>query len=278
MAATTGLQELQALLEPFGLGTLSAAADKLIQADPTLKNNIPLLNVKLRDTKEYKDRFEPNGKGNAARRAAGLAEYDPATYLSTEAALRSTLRSNGMPAGFFDTDEEIADFIGKNIDPVELADRLNAGFRAALAAPQNVRDELTNLYGWNTADLAAYYLDPTKATDVLRTRTQAAQVAAQARQQAGMSLGAAEAEQLVQAGVGEERAREGFQRIAREQEIYTPTVGEAGAGEIGIGAMEQIGAEFATNAAAVQRVATRRRRRVAEFQAGGRAALSTAGE
>lgn len=263
--ADTALGELRALLEPYKLGGLAEAASTFIQKDSSLKQNIPYLMQLLKDTPEYKARYEPNGKGNAARRAAGRAEYDPQTYQAVEAALRSVLYAEGMPRGFYDSDEAIADFIGKDIDAEELRQRIQAGLRAAMNAPQSVRNELEQLYGWNTADLAAYYLDPNQAIDVLKTRTQAATIAAQSRQQAGMALQQAQAEELAQAGVTEQEARAGFGAIAQQQGLFEAQM----VGEQAVSQQEQIAGTFGTSAAATQRIATRRRRRQAEFEAGG---------
>lgn len=252
---------LTTILNQYGLATLVARAEQILQDNPGLELNPSAVLPLLTETPEYKQRF----KGNEARVAAGLPAYDPATYIAVENSLRQTLRASGLPRGFYDSEAELQKFIGQDVSPAELSSRINEGYRAAMNAPQQVRDELGQLYGWTDSDLAAYYLDPTTAVDVLRTRTQAAQIAAQSRQQTGSGLLAQQAEELARAGVTEAQAREGFGMMAQQRGLYEPQM----VGEQAISQEEQIAATFGTSSAAVQRVATRRRRRQAEFEAGG---------
>lgn len=252
---------LTTILTQYGLATLAARAEQILQDNPGLELNPSAVLPLLTETPEYKERF----KGNEARIAAGLPAYDPATYIAVENSLRQTLRASGLPRGFYDSEAELQKFIGQDVSPAELSSRINEGYRAAMNAPQQVRDELEQLYGWTDSDLAAYYLDPTTAVDVLRTRTQAAQIAAQSRQQTGSGLLAQQAEELARAGVTEAQAREGFGIMAQQRGLYEPQM----VGEQAISQEEQIAATFGTSGAAAQRVATRRRRRQAEFEAGG---------
>lgn len=245
----------------YGLGSLVPTADRILQENPDIDKRPDIILPMLADTPEYKERF----KGNEARIKAGLPALDPGTYIATENALRQTLRASGLPRGFYDTETQLRQFIEQDISPNELSARVNEGYRAALNAPQQVRDELQQLYGLTESDLAAYYLDPTVAVDVLRTRTQAAQIAAQARQQTGSGLLAQQAEELARQGVTEAQAREGFGVIAQQQGLFEAQM----AGEQAVSREEQIAGTFGTSAAAQQRIATRRRRRQAEFEAGG---------
>lgn len=245
----------------YGLGSLVPTADRILQENPDIEKRPDMILPMLADTPEYKERF----KGNEARIKAGLPALDPGTYIATENALRQTLRASGLPRGFYDTETQLRQFIEQDISPNELSARVNEGYRAALNAPQQVRDELQQLYGLTESDLAAYYLDPTVAVDVLRTRTQAAQIAAQARQQTGSGLLAQQAEELARQGVTEAQAREGFGVIAQQQGLFEAQM----AGEQAVSREEQISGTFGTSAAAQQRIATRRRRRQAEFEAGG---------
>lgn len=248
-------------LNLYGLGSLVPTADRILQENPDIDKRPDMILPMLAETPEYKERF----KGNEARTKAGLPALDPATYIATENALRQTLRASGLPRGFYDTETQLRQFIEQDISPNELSARVNEGYRAALNAPQQVRDELQQLYGLTESDLAAYYLDPTVAVDALRTRTQAAQIAAQARQQTGSGLLAQQAEELARAGVTEREAREGFSAIAQQQGLFEAQM----VGEQAVSQQEQIAGTFGTSAAATQRIATRRRRRQAEFEAGG---------
>jgi len=254
-------QILVDILNLYGLGTLEKTAERILQETPVEEIRPDTVLPLLTNTPEYKERF----KGNEARIKAGLPAYDPGTYISVENALRGTLRASGLPRGFYDTETQLRNFIEQDISPNELSARINEGYRAALNAPQQVRDELQTLYGMTDSDLASYYLDPTVALDVLRTRTQAAQIAAQSRQQTGAALPKQEAEELARQGVTESEARQGFSAIAQQQGLFQAQM----AGEQAVSREEQIAGTFGTSAAAAQRIATRRRRRQAEFEAGG---------
>ena len=196
--------------------------------------------------------------------------------------MRDDLRDAGLPPGFYDDQDSIAKLIGGEVSRAELRDRATAAYTAVRQGDPGTVAELKNLYGVSEGELAAYYLDPQKALnaigqrltgkDLIR-RTQAAQVSAQARQQAGMGLTAQQAEQLVGQGVNQETARQGFGQLQLEQKLFQPQM----RGEEVIGQEEQIAAAFGTSAQAAQRVATRRRRRQAEFEAGGQLAAGQTG-
>ena len=79
------------------------------------------------------------------------------------------------------------------------------------------------------------------------------------------AAGQAHLEGLVARGVSQSTAQQVFAQLAETQELFQPLQ----QGETAITQEEQIAGTFGTNAAAAQRIATRRRRRQAEFEAGG---------
>lgn len=218
--------------------------------------------------------FDERFAGNKALRDAGKQEYSYSSYIQREQEIKDDLRDAGFPPGFYDDPASIAKFISGETSRQEIRDRAQAAYVAVRQAEPNTVAELKNLYGLNEGDLAAYFLDPSKALDAigkrltgqdLIRRVQAAQIGAEARQQTGMGLNAQQAEQLAAQGVTREAARKGFGAIQAEQGLYAPQM----AGEQAVSQQEQIGAAFGTSAEAQQRIATRRRRRQAEFEAGG---------
>ena len=253
------IDELKAVLNQYGLQTLAGTLDTILREDPKIGQDALLF--RLRDTTEYKERF----KGNEVRRAAGLPELSPATYIATESALRNTLRASGMPRGFYDTQDALNRFIGQDVSPSELNTRLESGYTAVLQADPQVKNELQRLYGWTDADLAAYYLDPDTATTALAQKTQAAQVSFEARRAAGVELTEQQARELAQAGVSTTAARQAFGLAAEQQGLAEAQM----AGEEAISRTEIAQAALGVNQQASQRIATRRRRRQAEFEAGG---------
>ena len=72
-------------LSSIGLSSLTTYVENLLVDDPSLAEgaNLPVLELMLRETPEYKQRF----KGNEARRQKGLTEYSAADYLRIEDSL-----------------------------------------------------------------------------------------------------------------------------------------------------------------------------------------------
>lgn len=226
--------------------------------------------------------FDKRFAGNKILRDAGKTEYSFSNYIALEQEFQNDLRDAGFPPGFYDDPESLSKLIGGEVSRGELQDRAKAAYVAVRQADPGTVSELKSLYGWQDGDLAAYFLDPTKALDAvgkrltgqdLIRRVQASQIGAQARQQAGFGLTAQQAEQLATQGVTEQQAREGFTNIAQQRGLFEAQM----AGEDTIGQEEQIAAAFGTSAAAAQRIATRRRRRQAEFEAGGQIATTGTG-
>jgi hypothetical protein len=186
-------------------------------------------------------------------------------YLRIEDEYRDTLRANGMPRGFYDTSEDFATFIGSDVRADELNTRLQQGYRAVTQTEPGVKEELQRLYGINESEIAAFMIDPVRfqQTDVV-SKAEAARRANAAREQ-GIQIGTTQAEELVSRGISQSTAQRGFAEIGATQELFQAMQ----PGEETIGTEEQIAGTFGTNAAAAQRIATRRRRRQAEFEQGG---------
>jgi hypothetical protein len=264
------VDELKAILTYYGLGTLADVLSARITDDPTLVDNPTVLLSSVRDTTEYKTRF----KGNETRRAAGLPELSPADYVSLEASYRSTLAANSLPKGFYDTQDDFASFIGQDISPNELNARVSQGYNAVMQAEPGTKAELKQLYGLSDGDIAAFFIDPTRfnQSDAIK-KAQAAQVASEARRQAGFTLDVATAESLATEGITRGQAQQGFQQIGATQELLGMNL----QGETALTQAEQIAGTFGTNQAAAQRIATRRRKRQATFEQGGGFAATQTG-
>jgi hypothetical protein len=254
---------LASYLRPFGLDAQDVidAAWTFVQANPGLADNEALIVDSTRNTKSYKDRFA----GNAARVAKGLPELTPGAYLQYEEAYRQKLRSSGMPIGFYDTQGDLAKFIGNDTDPDEITQRINLGYKAVKDADPQIIAEMKRLYMVDDASLAAFFIDPEKSRDIVLRQAQAAQIAAEAQTQAEMRLSAQEAEGLALQGIDPAEARKGFGAISASRELFNTTM----AGEEEITRQEQISGVLGTNAAAAQRIAQRQRKRKAAFEEGG---------
>lgn len=259
-------------LNEYGLGNLIATVDKAVEDNPDQFKGPYVEQAvfrSVRNTPEYKTRF----KGMELRASAGLPPISEAQYLQVEDDYRQTLRTNGMPAGFYDSQEDFAKFIGNDVRGDELNTRIQGGYRAVMETEPGTRDELKRLYGLQDSDIAAFFIDPTRfrQSEAVR-KAEAARRASAAREQ-GIGIGATQAEELVSRGITQSQAQQGFSALAEQQGLFQAQM----AGEDVIGQEEQIAAAFGTSAAAAQRVATRRRRRQAEFEAGGGLTTSQTG-
>jgi hypothetical protein len=253
------VQLLRDALKDYGLEGLADDAYKFLVNNPGGTQDEFLRS--LRGTDLYKTRFA----GNAARVAKGLPELTPSEYVGLENNYRNVFQAYSIPTEFYDETSDFQKLIEGNVDTVELRDRVANGYTAVRQSSPEVIKQMETLYGVNEAQLAAYFLDPTRGANILKRQAEAVQVSAAAKQAGGIQLGATMAERLAAEGVTAAGAREGFATIAQQRGLFQPLM----QGEQAISEEEQIGATFGLDAAARQRIETRRRRRQAEFAQGG---------
>ena len=232
----------------------------------TGSSSIDEIGIQLRESPAFKRRFVANEQ----RRAAGKPVYSVSQLLQLESQYRRNLRDSGMPAGFYDDPTSLTNFIVNDVSPDEILARVTQGYQAVRNADPTVVNELKTLYNLDDGSIAAFFLDPQKAQDNILRAARAAEVAAQARKQAGIALTATSAEQLVRQGVSEAQAEAGFTTLRQEESLYRPLMGEEG-----ITQEEAIAGTLGTSAEAAQRIATRKRRRKGTFEAGGKVSLTT---
>ena len=254
---------IEGILKYYDMATPELLADvKIAIADRRLTKSSSLddIGVQLRDSESFKTRFS----GNEKLRAAKKPVYSVSDYLRLESQYRDNLLAAGMPADFYSSQEDIANFIGNLNSPDEIKARVEQGYAAVKNADPKVVNELKSMYGLDDGTLAAFFVDPVRTKDQVLRAARAAEVASQAREQAGISLGAPAAELLVQQGVTQEEARTGFAQVSQLQELTRPLQGEQALTQ-----EELVAGSLGTNAAAAQRVAKTQRRRKAGFEAGG---------
>jgi len=281
--------ELQTSLNSLGLGFLFPLLDSLVK-DPSIDATDEDAVGKYIDTSpdpKIKDAIKTRFSGNEGRQAAGLQPYTPKQYIEAEQSYVQRLMDNGMPAGFYDTQQDLAKLIGGRVSPIEFESRIQNGYQAALNAPASVKQQLENLYGITTPQMAAYFLDPTKATNIIQAgaknsdafkrQIRASQIAAQGQTQAGIQLGLATAEELAAQNITPEMAQTGFMDIQNQQQLFATTTAEAASGQANISQADQIAGTFGTNAAARQAIAERKRKRTAQFEQGGSLLASQTG-
>lgn len=267
--------DLQSSLDKLGLSFLFNYLNDLI-ADPNIdKNDVDAVGKYIETSPDsaiqtaIKKRFI----GNEGRVKAGLQPLKPIEYIQAEQSYIDRLKNNGLPQGFYDQPEDLAKLIAGTVSAVEFENRIQQGYLAARAAPQSVKNQLQTLYGVTESDMAAYFLDPTRAEDVMGRKKNAelfsraqrsAEIAAQAQTQANIQVSRLTAEELQAQGISPQEAQTGFTEIGAQQELYTPLMGEQA-----ISQTQQIGAALGTNAEARKAVAARKRSRQAAFETGG---------
>ena len=161
---------------------------------------------RLREQPAYQRRFA----ANAARIKKGLPELDPASYIALENQYRETLRSNGLPANFYDSEEDFRSLLEGDVSPSELNDRVQQGYRAVAEADPEVKRQMQQLYGVSEGELAAYFIDPQRTAPLLTRQARAAQIAARAAEQGGIQLTGTLAEDLARRGITEAEAQRGL--------------------------------------------------------------------
>ena len=253
---------LRALLDRYKLGALEGNVRDLIARGITDGDAVLF---ELRETESFKTRF----KANPRRKASGLPELDPSTYIGLENSYRTVLAGNNLPIGFYDDQDDFDAFIAGAVSPGELQSRITEGFRKVQDADPEVKRQMQQLYGVAEKDLLTYFLDPTRARPLLdsvalRKQAEAAAIAARGFQQGGLRLTQAEAEALVARGITPEEAQAQFAQRGALAGLYDPLTGETALSQ-----EEQLGATFGYDVAATEKLRRRREQRVGEFQTGG---------
>jgi hypothetical protein len=231
LARQNRLDALELLTQTFneyGLGSLVPKITEFVQQGFSPE----VVALKLQETAEYKQRFV----GNESRRKAGLPVLSPAEYLSTEASYKKVMRDAQLPTGFYDSPDDFAKFIGGDISPTELQERVSIANLSIQNADPFFTDSLRSMYGLNTGDMLAYALDADRALPFITRQVKAAQFGAEAARQGIPSISTQMAEQYTgQLGVTQDQARQGFEQVAMIQpeaarlssifERQTPAIG-----------------------------------------------------
>jgi hypothetical protein len=194
---------LSTLFNSYGLGSLAPKILNFLQNG----YGADTITVLLQQTPEYKQRFA----GNAVRTKNGLQVLTPAEYLSTEASYKQLLRQNGL-SDHFDNQQNFTDWIGKDVSPTELQDRVNMAVQATTQAPPTVTQYFNQL-GIGTGDLAAYFLNDQSPTPALQLKLNQAQIGGSALQN-NLQISAADSLKYAQIGVTYQQAQSAYQRIA----------------------------------------------------------------
>lgn len=176
-----------ATLREWGLQSLAPVIREML-VDGREPEQITVL---LQDTEEYKKRFA----GNELRRQKGIAVLSPGDYLATEAAYRRIMESAGLPQGFYDTPEDFAEWIGNDVAPTEIRDRVDSAMDTAFQMDQATADAFEEFYGITRQNIAAFFLDRDRGLRELERISRAGRLGGIAEAQ-DIDLGRSRAEQL----------------------------------------------------------------------------------
>jgi hypothetical protein len=174
------------------------------------------LTLRLRtESDAYKKRFA----ANAQRINKGLRALSEAEYITLEDQYQNVMRNYGLPESYYakgamGVQPGFEKFIAGDVSAAELEDRIATAQNRVINAAPEVSQALRQFYPDITnGDILAYTLDPQQALTNIKRKVTAAEIGAGALQ-AGLSTGAARAEELQRYGVTGETARQGFQTIA----------------------------------------------------------------
>ncbi len=265
-AAKAGRQSAYDLLfqqfDAYGLGALVTPLKGLIESGVSPAE----FTIKLRETDAYKKRFA----ANQARIGKGLRALSEAEYIGLEDQYQDVMRRYGLPDTYYargemGRQEGFEKFIGGDVSPVELEDRIQTAQRRVINAAPQIKDALTQYYGneISNGDILAYVLDPDKAIENIKRKVTAAEIGG-AASIAGLGAARTRAEELQRFGVTGEQARQGYNVIS-EFLPQARVLGERYAKQ-GLGDYTQETAEAEVFAIPGSAEAGRKRRKLAELE------------
>lgn len=202
----TASQIIRAQLQQWGLGSLAGKLNDLIREGM----NADAITLELQATKEYKTRFAAND----ARIKNGLAALSPAEYVAAENSYRRVLQSFGLPASFWDGQDDFRKFLENDVSPQEVNDRAQTAQQVWLTSDTGVRQVWKDFYGLTDGAAIAQILDPGTAEPIINRMATAAQIGNVARQN-GLQADRSRFEQLADQGVTTDQARQGFTEIGQ---------------------------------------------------------------
>lgn len=195
---------LRATMNEFGLGELMGQVENWVRSGLEGDAVIAL----VRESEAYNQRFPAMRALRAKNRA-----ISEAAYIEFERSASGLERQYGLPSGMLGKDA-VTRLLTSEVSERELEQRVVMASSAAYQVSQDVRNQFRDFYGVETGGLAAYFLDPDRATPLLNKQFVASQIGAEAAMQ-DISIGVGMAEELQMAGIERESARQGFGQVAR---------------------------------------------------------------
>lgn len=247
---------IQNALNQYGLGELGAWAwNKYLAGESTDQ-----IMLELRDTDAYKARFP--AMQALAKQGRAITEQQYIDYERTYAGL---MHQYGMPAGFYDSPQDIANALVSGVAPTELEHRLQQAVAVSVNAPPELQAEVERLFpGQGKGHLAAIFLDPNAAVPLLDQKFAAAQIAAQADVTRFGQISTDQAMRLASLGVTQQQAAQGFSQLGQLGDVAN--LGVAGLDKPTTDQL--LSAQFAGDSAAQQLLKRRQAQITGDFQGG----------
>lgn len=221
---------LQSTLAQYGFtGTDLTQLTAWAKQEVISGNDSNLIALQLQQTPQFIKRFP----AIEDRLKAGLPPITVAEYLANEDSYEQLERAAGLPPNFASYDALIA----ADVSPTEYAARINQGYLAVSQADPTVIQAMQDYYKVTPGQMAAYFLDPTKAEPLLAQQATSALIggaSAQSTFKGTQNLGTAEgisqqqALRLAQMGVTQSQAQSGFSTLATQSQLYNPLPGANG--------------------------------------------------
>ena len=249
--ARDAVEIIRDTLRQYGLEDLTSEAyNMLIEGSST-----EAVVLRLRESERFQERFS----GMQMRTDNKLAAISPAEYISLERSYKQTLMAAGIPEGFYDSPDDLAAFIGNDVSPNEMTQRVSMAAAAVQSVDPNLKTQLRDLYGIgveNDGELVAYFLDPDRGVNVIEQRLQmeAAGLSSAAMGTLGGGLERQTAEQLADLNV---QRREITERLQGQRGLTQQLLGE----EQAVTTSELAAAEFGLDSEATADVARLRQER-----------------
>ena len=249
------LQIINDKLSQYGLEGLSADAYRFLMEGSSTDSVM----LQLRDTEQFKERFK-----GLDMRQPGMAPLTPAQYIQLESNFRQTMAAAGLPEGFYDSPDDFAEFIGNDVSPAEMTQRVAMASTAVANINPQLKNQLQEMYGIgveNDGELIAYFLDPDRGVNVIEQRLQmeSAGLSAAAIQATGQGIGTGVARQLAGQNV---QQREISQRLGQQAGLTQQVFGEQNA----VTSTELAAASFGLDSETTAQVRRLRQRRQAASQ------------
>jgi hypothetical protein len=168
------------------------------------------LTFALQDTQAYKTRFA----GNELRKKAGLPVLQPAQYIAVEEQYHQIMQAYGLPSKFYDTHDDFTKFIGGDVSPTEMEQRVKIASDTWMNADPETKKAWQQYYHLTDGDAVASILDQNVALPVLQQRAAAVGIGAAAGSQ-GLTVDKTRAERFAEFGVSLDQARKAYGDIAQ---------------------------------------------------------------